>query len=56
MGFQLAKNIWLSLGYNFDGFDDRDFSDASYTAQGPYLQFRMKFDQNSGEEIKHWFK
>jgi len=54
VGFQLARNIWLSLGYNLDGFDDRDFSAAGYTAQGPYLQFRMKFDQDSGAEIMNW--
>ena len=54
VGFQLARNIWLSLGYNIDGFDDRDFSDAGYTAQGPYLQFRMKFDQDTGAEIMNW--
>ncbi|MDH5611780.1 MAG: OmpA family protein [Gammaproteobacteria bacterium] len=54
VGFQLARNIWLSLGYNFDGFEDRDFSAAGYTAQGPYLQFRMKFDQDTGSEISNW--
>ena len=54
VGFQLARNIWLSLGYNFDGFEDRDFSSAGYTAQGPYLQFRMKFDQDTGAEIMNW--
>jgi len=54
VGFQLARNIWLSLGYNLDGFDDRDFSAAGYTAQGLYLQFRMKFDQNTGAEIMNW--
>ena len=56
VGFQLARNVWLSLGYNLDGFDDRDFSAAGYTAQGPYLQFRMKFDQDTGAEIMNWFK
>lgn len=56
VGFQLARNVWLSLGYNLDGFDDRDFSAAGYTAQGPYLQFRMKFDQDTGAEISNWFK
>ena len=54
VGFQLARNIWLSLGYNVDGFEDRDFSAAGYTAQGAYLQFRMKFDQNTGAEIMNW--
>ncbi|MCW8922089.1 MAG: hypothetical protein OQK69_00470, partial [Gammaproteobacteria bacterium] len=54
VGLQLARNVWLSLGYNVDGFDDRDFSAAGYTAQGPYLQFRMKFDQDTGAEIMNW--
>ncbi|MDT8451808.1 MAG: OmpA family protein [Gammaproteobacteria bacterium] len=54
VGFQLARNIWLSLGYNFDGFEDRDFSAAGFTAQGGYLQFRMKFDQDTAAEITSW--
>ncbi|MDH5389151.1 MAG: OmpA family protein [Gammaproteobacteria bacterium] len=56
VGFQLARNIWLSLGYNLDGFEDKDFSAAGYTAQGPYIRFRMKFDQDTGAEIMNWFK
>jgi hypothetical protein len=54
VGFKLARNIWLSLGYNFDGFEDRDFSAAGFTAQGPYIQFRMKFDQDTASEISRW--
>lgn len=54
VGFQLARNIWLSMGYNTDGFEDRDFSAAGYTAQGPYVQFRMKFDQHTVAEIVDW--
>ena len=26
IGFNPAKNMWISLGYNFGGFDDQDFS------------------------------
>jgi hypothetical protein len=47
VGHNLAENVWLSLGYNFTGFTDRDFSQADFTAAGPYLKIRMKFDQNS---------
>jgi uncharacterized repeat protein (TIGR01451 family) len=47
VGYNLMENGWLSLGYNLLGFKDRDFSAASYTSQGPYVQFRVKFDQNS---------
>ena len=56
IGFNLARNIWLSVGYNYDGFEDRDFSTASYTAQGPYVQFRMKFDQDTAGEIRDWLR
>ena len=56
IGFRLARNIWLSLGYNFDGFEDRDFADAGFTAEGAYLQFRMKFDQDTAGEIGRWLK
>lgn len=47
IGFTPFTNAWVSLGYNVRGFQDRDFEDAHHTAQGPYLVFRMKFDQRS---------
>ncbi|MBJ6748905.1 OmpA family protein [Geomonas anaerohicana] len=50
IGCNVMQNAWLSLGYNLLGFRDRDFSAANYTAQGPFLQFRFKFDQNSVKE------
>ena len=56
LGYSLAKNVWLSLGYNFSGFRDEDFSGADYTAQGPYLKFRFKLDQQSVKELVNWFE
>lgn len=50
LGHTFGKNMWVSLGYNFSGFTDRDFSGAGYTSQGLFLRFRMKFDQDS---VKH---
>ncbi len=50
LGYDLAKNMWISLGYNLAGFTDRDFSAADFTAKGPFVQFRMKFDQGSVKE------
>ena len=47
VGCNLMENAWLSLGYNLFGFHDKDFSAANFTAQGPFVQFRFKFDQNS---------
>ncbi|HET7299473.1 MAG TPA: hypothetical protein VFJ01_02375, partial [Oleiagrimonas sp.] len=47
LGHAFGKNMWVSLGYNFTGFEDRDFSAARYTAQGAFVRFRMKFDQDT---------
>ncbi len=54
-GYSPAKNLWLSLGYNWDGFKDNDFSLAGYTAEGPFLKIRFKFDQNSVRDAANWF-
>ncbi|WP_456391519.1 hypothetical protein [Nitratifractor sp.] len=47
----LMRDTQLSLGYNFAGFDDEDFSTASYRYEGPYLRIRMKFDQQDLKEL-----
>jgi uncharacterized repeat protein (TIGR01451 family) len=54
IGYSPLTNTWLSLGYNFVGFSDEDFADANYTAQGAYLRFRAKFDQQSVREAAGW--
>jgi len=48
-GYNVVENAWVSVGYNFIGFEDEDFSRADFTAQGPFVQFRFKFDQESVE-------
>ena len=55
VGYTLFKNAWLSLGYNFSGFKDEDFSAADFTAKGPFIKFRLKFDQQSVREMVDWF-
>ncbi|MCK4837465.1 MAG: hypothetical protein KAS94_01625, partial [Desulfobulbaceae bacterium] len=50
VGHDLVKNLWLSVGYNFTGFTDRDFSSAEFTAKGPFIKVRMKFDQGSARD------
>lgn len=47
VGFKLADNSWLSVGYNQLGFVDADFSGAEYRARGLYLNLRVKFDQDT---------
>lgn len=41
------KNANITVGYNFTGYRDADFEDARYTRSGPYVTFRMKFDQDT---------
>jgi hypothetical protein len=51
IGASPAKNVWLSLGWNFDGFRDADFAAAEYSAAGPYLKLRIKFDQTTARGL-----
>lgn len=50
-GYTPVENTWVSLGYNFEGMKDGDFSAAEYTAQGIYLKLRAKIDQDSLAQI-----
>jgi uncharacterized repeat protein (TIGR01451 family) len=50
-GVGVVDNVWMSLGYNLVGFYDPDFSAADFTAKGPFLRFRLKFDQESAGQI-----
>ncbi len=54
IGCKVIKNVWVSVGYNLVGFYDRDFSRGEYTSQGVYFRFRIKFDQDSMKEFKHF--
>jgi hypothetical protein len=33
---------------------DKDFSQAEFTARGPFVRFRFKFDQNSIRDAAKW--
>jgi len=54
LGYTFKKGIWLSLGYNLVGFTDRDFSKADYTAHGIFMNFRIKFDQETAKNSIKW--
>ncbi len=47
VGFTPRDNVWLSVGYNVAGFEDRDFDAAAYTRDGLYFKLRMKFDETT---------
>ncbi|MDD5360310.1 MAG: hypothetical protein PHI02_08585 [Sulfurovaceae bacterium] len=53
IGYNLVDTMWLSIGYNWAGFGDNDFDLQTYRTQGPYVKFRMRFDQKTlGEMAK----
>ena len=51
IGVSPVKNLWLSAGYNFEGFKDDDFEAAEYSREGVYLQMRLKFDQDTARGL-----
>jgi uncharacterized repeat protein (TIGR01451 family) len=51
LGVTVARNVWISIGYNFAGFRDVDFEASRYTAQGPFIKFRMKADQDTFRDL-----
>ena len=51
VGMTLVKNVWISVGYNIAGFRDDDFEASRYLAQGPYIKFRMKADQETFKDL-----
>ncbi len=47
IGISPIKNTWVSLGYNFSGFQDKDFSESRYTNNGIFLKLRVTFDEHT---------
>lgn len=51
IGISPVENTWITIGYNIVGFEDRDFEEARYTRQGPYVTFRFRFDQQTFRDL-----
>ncbi len=45
-GYQLKSDLWVSMGYNFLGYRDRDLNGDEQTQKGIYLRLRFKFDED----------
>ncbi len=45
-GYVLVDNVWVTLGYNWRGFSDKDLTASEYTNQGWVLGVRYKFDED----------
>ncbi|PLX44295.1 MAG: hypothetical protein C0609_05920, partial [Deltaproteobacteria bacterium] len=42
LGYRVEKNIWLSVGYAFDSFD-QDLTGESYSTEGAFIKLRVKW-------------
>ena len=51
LGVSPMTNAWISVGYNFAGYHDEDFSRTRHTRDGLYATFRLKLDQLSPEAL-----
>ena len=51
IGVSPFENVWISAGYNVQGYRDDDFEAAEYSRKGAYLQLRLKFDQNTASGL-----
>lgn len=45
VGYRLQTNLWVSAGYNLQGFRDTDLAGDDHTERGVYLRLRFKFDE-----------
>jgi uncharacterized repeat protein (TIGR01451 family) len=46
IGYALKQNLWLSTGYNFLGFYEKELPGGSDARQGAFVRLRFKFDEN----------
>ena len=51
IGISPVKDVWISLGYNFEGFRDDDFEATEFSRDGVFLRFRVKFDQDTAQGL-----
>ncbi|HUV37179.1 MAG TPA: OmpA family protein [Patescibacteria group bacterium] len=51
-GRRLANNLWLGVGYDFGGHDDRDAAINDFQRNGFYVKLKLKFN----EKIMEYFR
>ncbi|NNE58420.1 MAG: DUF11 domain-containing protein [Hellea sp.] len=51
VGFSPIDDVWISAGYNVEGFKDDDFEAAEYKRDGLYFKLRIKFDQDTARGL-----
>jgi len=48
---RLMENTLLSFGYNLHGLENYDFYQGDFTAQGLFVKFRLKCDQQTLKDL-----
>jgi uncharacterized repeat protein (TIGR01451 family) len=51
LGVTVARNVWVSIGYNVRGFEDDDYAASRHTAGGPFIKLRVKADQDTFKDL-----
>ena len=46
VGYIVVDNLYLTMGYNWRGFSDKDLTGSDYTNRGWVLGMRYKFDED----------
>jgi uncharacterized repeat protein (TIGR01451 family) len=46
IGYQLRPSLWISTGYNFLGFNEKDLPGGNDARKGVFARLRFKFDEN----------
>jgi uncharacterized repeat protein (TIGR01451 family) len=46
LGYRVYRNVIVSAGYNYARLDDRDLTGETYQGQGPFLNVKVKFDED----------
>jgi uncharacterized repeat protein (TIGR01451 family) len=51
-GYRLATNLWLSVGYQVNGYDQESFTEEHAFTQGAFVRLRYKFDEHIADFMK----
>lgn len=46
LGYLLHANLWLSVGYNYFGYEEDVLNGNDYTSPGAFFRIRYKFDED----------
>jgi uncharacterized repeat protein (TIGR01451 family) len=50
-GRRIGKDLWISVGYNLIGFNDRDFSTERAIARGIFIRFRAQLSTEGFKDL-----